>query len=85
MAYFSIYSLWFVPTVKKEKFQVAVNFKDKNGTFVPLRTFTVLLVNDNMLINDVNGKISTIINGPSRWWSITLLTARSVKKMLTVK
>ena len=33
-----------VPTVKNEKFLVAVYFKGKNGTFLPLTVFNALLI-----------------------------------------
>ena len=58
---------------KREKFQVAVNFKGKNGTFVSLTAFTFFfklpLVNYLNFINNVDGKFSTIVNGLSnREW-----------------
>ena len=65
-----MFSNHLVSTVKKEKNQVAVNFKGKNGMFVLLTALTVFLklplVNDLNFINNINGKLSTIIKGSSR-------------------
>jgi len=49
----------------KKKNPLAVNFKGKNGTFVPLTDFPFFfklpLVNDINFINGVNGKFSIFL------------------------